>query len=86
MILSLCIDDTHKFHFWCKIHECFSNLSQFPELSFKRRFLTFLNENRNYFPDLKFNVSLENASRAELWSGAFEITASRYAKTTLHGT
>ena len=48
-------------------------------MSFKRRFLTFLNENRNYFPDLKFNVSFENASRAELWNGAFEITASRYA-------
>ena len=53
------------------------SLEQFAELSFKRRFLTFLNDNRNYFPDLKFNVSLENASRADLWNGGFEITASR---------
>ena len=51
---------------------------QFAELSFKRRFLTFLNDNRNYFPDLKFNVSLENASRTDLWNGGFEITASRF--------
>ena len=53
------------------------SLKQFTELAFKRRFLTFLNDNRNYFPDLKFNVSLENASRADLWNGGFEITASR---------
>ena len=46
-------------------------------MGFKRRFLTFLNENRNYFPDLKFNISLENASRADLWNGGFEISASR---------
>ena len=48
-----------------------------PELTFKRHFLVFLDENRNYFIDLKFNVSLETTSKWDLWNGKFEITASR---------
>lgn len=57
---------------------CFRNYrSLFPELTFKRRFLLFLDSNRNYYVDLKFNTSLESASRGELWSGRFEILASR---------
>ena len=33
--------------------------------------------NRNYFADLRFNISLEDASRSDLLDGKFDITASR---------
>lgn len=48
------------------------------ELGFKQNFLMFLDQNRNFYQDLKFNVSLEDEDPLNLWnSGAFEITASR---------
>ncbi|TRY79298.1 hypothetical protein TCAL_08847, partial [Tigriopus californicus] len=48
------------------------------EMGFKKSFLLFLDENRNFYQDLKFNVTLEDEDPSNLWNtGAFEITASR---------
>ena len=48
------------------------------ELVFKRKVLLFLKENKNYFYDMRFNISLENLSEEEAfdhyYNGDFSIT------------
>ena len=53
----------------------------FSELVFLRKVLLFLKENKNYFYDMRFNISLEDLSEDEAfdhyYNGDFAITASR---------
>ncbi len=58
------------------IFESSSKNSCISELYFKNQFLNFLNENRNFFADFKFNVQLENMSYVDLLNGEFSITVS----------
>ncbi len=53
------------------------SLFSFLERFFKQSLLFFLNENRNYYPDLKFNVTLNEEDYNKLMDGGFEITVKR---------
>ena len=48
-----------------------------PEAYFKFQFLNFLNENRRFYPDFRFDRPLDKMSYADLLAGKFEIEASR---------
>ncbi len=47
------------------------------EKYFKENFLFFLDDNRNYVLDFRFNVTLKDEDKDDLLAGKYEVTASR---------